>query len=42
MGVRHEYAFEREICGHLGAHGWLCDEGSAAAYSRELALYPPI
>ena len=41
MSLHHEIAFEREICEHLGAHGWLYDEGSAAAYSRELALYPP-
>lgn len=41
MSLHHEIAFEREICGHLGANGWLYEEGSAAAYSRELALYPP-
>jgi type I restriction enzyme R subunit len=41
MALHHESAFEREICEHLGANGWLYDEGSAAAYSRELALYPP-
>ncbi|MFN9636514.1 MAG: type I restriction endonuclease subunit R [Synechococcaceae cyanobacterium] len=41
MSLHHESAFEREICEHLGAHGWLYEEGSAAAYSRELALYPP-
>ncbi len=41
MSLHHEIAFEREICEHLGANGWLHEEGSAAAYSRELALYPP-
>jgi type I restriction enzyme R subunit len=41
MSVRHEIAFEQEICEHLGANGWLYEEGSASAYSRELALYPP-
>ena len=41
MSLHHEIAFEREICEHLGAHGWLDEEGSAAAYSREFALYPP-
>lgn len=41
MSLHHEIAFEREICEHLGAHGWIYEEGSAAAYSRELALYPP-
>ena len=40
MSLHHEIAFEREICDHLGAHGWLYEEGSAAAYNRELALYP--
>jgi type I restriction enzyme R subunit len=40
MSLRHELAFEQEICEHLGAQGWLYEEGSAAAYSRELALYP--
>ena len=40
MSLHHEIAFEREICEHLGAHGWLYEEGSATAYSRELALYP--
>jgi len=41
MSLHHEVAFEREICEHLGSHGWLYEEGSASAYSRELALYPP-
>ena len=41
MSLHHEIAFELEICEHLGHHGWLYEEGSAAAYSRELALYPP-
>ena len=40
MSLHHEIAFEREICEHLGANGWLYEEGSAAAYSRELALFP--
>ena len=41
MSVHLESAFEREICEHLGANGWLYEEGSAATYSRELALHPP-
>jgi type I restriction enzyme R subunit len=41
MSLHHEIAFEREICDHLGANGWFYEEGSAAAYNRELALYPP-
>jgi len=41
MSVRHEIAFEREICEHLGANGWLYQDGAAADYNRKLALYPP-
>ena len=41
MSLHHESAFEQEICDHLGSHGWLYEEGAAAAYNRELALYPP-
>ena len=41
MALHHESAFEQEICEHLGAHGWIYEEGAAAAYDRELALYPP-
>jgi type I restriction enzyme, R subunit len=41
MSLHHEIAFEREICEHLGAHGWIDEQGSAAAYDRQLALYPP-
>ncbi|QVL54453.1 MAG: type I restriction endonuclease subunit R [Cyanobium sp. M30B3] len=41
MPLRHEIAFEREICEHLGANGWLYQDGAAADYNRELALYPP-
>ena len=41
MSLHHEVAFEREICEHLGANGWLFEEGSADAYDRRLALYPP-
>jgi type I restriction enzyme R subunit len=41
MSLHHEIAFEQEICEHLGAHGWYYEQGTAAAYSRELALYPP-
>jgi type I restriction enzyme R subunit len=41
MSLHHEVAFEREICEHLGANGWLYEEGSADAYDRRLALYPP-
>jgi type I restriction enzyme R subunit len=41
MALHHESAFEQEICDHLGSHGWLYDPDAAAAYDRELALYPP-
>ena len=41
MALHHESAFEQEICEHLGAHGWIYEQGSAAVYNRELALYPP-
>jgi type I restriction enzyme R subunit len=41
MGIHHEVAFEREICEHLSANGWIYDEGAAAHYDRKLALYPP-
>jgi len=41
MSLHHEIAFEREICEHLGLNGWIYEEGSADAYDRQLALYPP-
>ena len=41
MSVHLEVAFETEICEHLGSHGWLYGQGSAAHYDRKLALYPP-
>ena len=41
MSLHHEVAFEREICEHLGANGWIYEEGIADAYDRQLALYPP-
>ena len=41
MSLHHEIAFEREICEHLGLNGWIYEEGSAEAYDRQLALYPP-
>lgn len=39
MSKHKEVVFEDEVVAHLCAHGWL--EGEAAAYNRELALYPP-
>ena len=41
MSIHKEIRFEDEICGHLDAHGWLYDPGSAALYDRPRALFPP-
>ena len=40
MPLHHEFAFETEICEHLGSHGWLYAEGDAAGYDRARALFP--
>jgi len=40
MSVHLESAFETEVCDHLGNHGWLYEEDTAAHYDRKLALYP--
>ena len=40
MDLHREIELEKEICGHLGAHGWLYEEGYAAGYDRKLALFP--
>jgi type I restriction enzyme, R subunit len=40
MDLHREIELEKEICGHLGAHGWLYEEGDAARYDRKLALFP--
>jgi len=40
MSLHKEISFEREVCEHLAAHGWLYAEGDAANYDRALALYP--
>ncbi len=40
MSVYKEVNFEKEICDHLGANGWLYVEGDAAAYDRARALFP--
>jgi type I restriction enzyme R subunit len=39
MSVHKEISFENEICDHLGANGWLHEEGAAANYDRARALY---
>jgi type I restriction enzyme R subunit len=40
MALHNEIEFERDICGHLSAHGWLYNEGDAAAYDAPRALFP--
>jgi hypothetical protein len=38
MSLHKEISFENEICGHLGAAGWLYKDGAAARYDRGRAL----
>ncbi len=40
MSLHKEIEFEKEICEHLFAHGWLYAETDAADYDRQLALFP--
>ncbi|ALJ36897.1 type I restriction endonuclease subunit R [Azospirillum brasilense] len=40
MTLHKEVEFENDICGHLAAQGWLCDQSDAAAYDRQRALFP--
>ncbi len=40
MSLHKEIIFEDEICDHLGAAGWIYEEGAAARYDRERALFP--
>lgn len=39
MADHNEIFFETEICGHLGANGWLCSAHDVG-YDRERALFP--
>lgn len=41
MNLHQEHHFEKEICQHLAANGWLYAEGDAAGYDRQSALYLP-
>ncbi len=41
MNLHKEISFEKEVCDHLAAHGWLYAEGDAALYDRVRALFPP-
>lgn len=38
MSIHHAAALECEISERLGANGWLYENGSDAAYKRELVL----
>lgn len=40
MSLHKEISFENEICGHLGAAGWIYEDGAAARYDRGRALFP--
>ncbi len=40
MSLHNEISFEKEICDHLAAHGWLYAEDDAFRYDRARALYP--
>jgi type I restriction enzyme R subunit len=41
MALHNEIEFERDICAHLGEHGWHYAEGDAAAYDTPRALFLP-
>jgi type I restriction enzyme R subunit len=41
MNLHQEHHFEREICAHLAAQGWLYAEGDARHYDRANALFLP-
>jgi type I restriction enzyme R subunit len=41
MSLHQEHHFEREICQHLGAHGWLHEPGDAALFDRQNGLFLP-
>ena len=41
MNLHQEHHFEREICEHMAANGWLYAGGDAANYDRQHALYLP-
>jgi len=40
LSLHKEISFENEICDHLGGAGWIYEEGAAARYDRERALFP--
>ncbi len=41
MNLHQEHHFEREICAHLAAHGWLHADGDAALFDRRYGLFLP-
>lgn len=41
MNLHQEHHFEREICTHLAANGWLYAEGDAALFNRSQGLFMP-
>ena len=41
MNLHQEHHFEREICAHLAANGWLYAEGDAAKFDRASGLFLP-
>lgn len=40
MSLHKEISFEDEICDHLGAAGWIYEDGATARYDRGRALFP--
>jgi hypothetical protein len=41
MTLYREINFENDVCAHLGANGWLYDEGDAQNYDCPRALHTP-
>ena len=41
MSLHKEIHFETDICAHLGAHGWLYEEGAASGFDTARGLYLP-
>lgn len=41
MNLHQEHHFEKEICAHLAASGWLYEEGDAGLFDRASGLFLP-
>ncbi|MEY4748267.1 MAG: hypothetical protein RIQ60_481 [Pseudomonadota bacterium] len=41
MSLHKEIHFETDICAHLGAHGWLYEDGAASGFDTARGLYLP-